>query len=107
MLAGYYRAGPALEGTACGSGRWCQEGSCVPNMKKPVAGSNKPGVWSDWAVGPCRSGCTHGSLGFQEKTRHCDQSRIIHTVDGCKGPATTMDFCDDSAVCNTRKEKER
>ena len=72
-----------------------------------VAGSNKPGEWSEWVAGQCQSGCTEGSLGFQEKTRHCEQSRIIHTVGGCKGPATTVGFCDDSRICNTRKEISR
>ena len=45
-----------------------------------------------------------GSLGYQEKTRECEQSRIIHTVDGCRGPATGIDFCDDSNICQARKE---
>ena len=72
-----------------------------------MGGSNQPGKWSDWVAGDCRSGCTQGSLGYQEKTRHCEQSRIIHTVDGCKGPATTIDFCDDRAICTTRKDLER
>ena len=34
--AGYYRAGPALEGTACGAGSWCRAGTCVPR-DKPVS----------------------------------------------------------------------
>ena len=37
---GYYRAGPALEGTACGTGLWCHGGKCVKNVKKPVSNSH-------------------------------------------------------------------
>ena len=41
---GYYRAGPALEGTACGDGFWCRAGKCVKNVKPAVDGSAEPGV---------------------------------------------------------------
>ena len=41
---GYYRAGPALEGTACGAGFWCRSGKCVKNVKPAVDGSADPGV---------------------------------------------------------------
>ena len=41
---GYYRAGPALEGTACGAGFWCRAGKCVKNVKPAVDGSADPGV---------------------------------------------------------------
>ena len=41
---GYYRAGPALEGTACGDGFWCRAGKCVKNVKPAVDGSADPGV---------------------------------------------------------------
>ena len=106
--SGYYRAGPALEGTACGEGKWCQGGSCVANKK--VSGSPQPpqpGRWSDWVAGRCQSGCTVGSLGSREKTRHCQQDRIIHTLDDCREPKTGMDFCDDTAICDSRKELSR
>ena len=63
--AGYYRSGPALEGTACGrgyklfslfftsllgvntlySGKWCLGGECVTNTKATSSSSStKPGV---------------------------------------------------------------
>jgi len=101
---GYYRAGPALEGTACGTGLWCHGGKCVKNVKKPVENSQKAGRWSDWKKGACKSGCTVGSRGYQEKTRECQQSRLVHTVDGCRGPASGIDFCDDNAICSARKD---
>ena len=72
-----------------------------------VSGSQQPGRWSEWRAGRCQSGCTVASLGYQEKTRECEQSRIIHTVDGCRGPKTGMDFCDDSSICQTRKDLSR
>jgi len=101
---GYYRAGPALEGTACGAGFWCRAGECVRNIKPAVDGSAEPGKWSEWRRDSCQSGCTEGSMGFRLKTRECKQSRLVHTLDGCRGPATGMDFCDDSTICGARKD---
>merc|ERR1711892_1600874 len=101
---GYYRAGPALEGTACGKGFWCRAGKCVKNVKPAVDGSADPGKWSEWKRESCQSGCTEKSVGFRLKTRECQQSRLVHTLDGCRGPATGMDFCDDSAICGSRKD---
>ena len=71
---------------------------------RQVSGSEQPGRWSDWRAGRCQSGCTAASLGYREKTRQCEQSRIIHTVDGCRGPKTGMDFCDDTDICHSRKD---
>ena len=55
---------------------------------------------------PCsRSGCTVGSTGYQEKSREClHQSRLVHTVQGCPGPATGFDFCDDTNLCGQRRD---
>jgi len=112
---GYYRAGPALEGTACGDGSWCMEGKCVKNVKPPVGGSADPGKWSEWKKDSCQSGCTGAakdgkdfSVGFRLKTRECQQkSRLVHTLDGCRGPATGMDFCEDATICRDRKDTTR
>ena len=89
-------------------------------MQPAVGGSQEPGQWTEWRKQSCQSGCTEGSLGYQEKTRECQQSRLVHTLrsglpsglegicnlcSGCRGPATGMDFCDDSSIClGSRKD---
>ena len=46
-----------------------------------------------------------GSTGYQEKSREClHQSRLVHTVQGCPGPATGFDFCDDTNLCSQRRD---
>ena len=46
-----------------------------------------------------------GSTGYQEKSREClHQSRLVHTVQGCPGPATGFDFCDDTNLCGQRRD---
>ena len=46
-----------------------------------------------------------GSTGYQEKSREClHQSRLVHTVQGCPGPATGFDFCDDTKLCGRRRD---
>jgi len=71
--------------------------------------SPKPGEWSDWQVGGCESGCTKyplapgqygNSLGFRMKKRECvHPNNRIHSVEGCQGRSSSMDFCDDGGVC--------
>ncbi len=102
---GYYRAGPALEGTACGQGKWCRHGECVIN-DKPVI-EEDPGNWSEWAFSTCQSGCLPNSLGYRTKRRSCQRSRLIHTLEGCRGPTTGMDFCSDDSICPTRKAMDK
>ena len=123
---------------------WCNAGHCVKNTKKPVkqkiailananttsllqvGNSQKPGQWTEWKKGACKSGkvvggwgkltgvllfidqgCTENSKGYQEMTRECQQPNLVHTVQGCRGPATTMNFCDDTNICAARKDTSR
>jgi len=102
---GYYRAGPALEGTACGQGKWCRHGECVTNTK-PVK-QEDPGNWSEWAYSTCQSGCLPNSLGYRTKRRTCQRGRLIHTLAGCRGPTTGMDFCSDDNICPVRKDTDK
>ncbi|KAJ8880452.1 hypothetical protein PR048_016922 [Dryococelus australis] len=60
--SGYYFAGPALEGTSCGPGKWCHGGECVIMKKKKPVHVVKGG-WSDWKQGKCSSGCIIKSRG--------------------------------------------
>jgi len=104
---GYYRAGPALEGTACAEGNtmWCRRGQCVPNDKATV--EVNPGTWSDWKHSSCQSGCLPQSLGYRTKRRTCQRGRLVHTLAGCRGPTTGMDFCKDDNICPTRKDTDK
>lgn len=99
--AGYYRSGPALEGTSCGDGKWCQGGSCIPN---PKASDPKPGEWSQWVREDCRSGCTEGSRGYREKRRSCLTGRLVHSLDGCQGPSSGIEFCEDTGICQGKED---
>eukprot|EP00096_Caligus_rogercresseyi_P009552 TRINITY_DN3254_c1_g1_i1.p1 TRINITY_DN3254_c1_g1~~TRINITY_DN3254_c1_g1_i1.p1 ORF type:complete len:740 (+),score=167.70 TRINITY_DN3254_c1_g1_i1:104-2221(+) len=91
---GIYRAGPALEGTLCGEGKWCREGKCVKS-KDAVAASTS-GTWSEWTKGPCESSCTAGSKGVRKNTRTCNNPYRT-----CNGKSTDVELCDDS--CSSRQ----
>jgi len=106
-MKAYYRAGPALEGTACGADSWCKGGQCV-QRPAGVAADPKPGQWSDWKVEGCKSGCTKtdwgNSLGYRIKKRECIHSNNrIYSPEGCQGRTSSMDFCDDSSVCGSNR----
>ncbi|QQP57206.1 Uncharacterized protein FKW44_002120, partial [Caligus rogercresseyi] len=79
---GIYRAGPALEGTLCGEGKWCREGKCVKS-KDAVAASTS-GTWSD------------GIQGRPKNTRTCNNPYRT-----CNGKSTDVELCDDS--CSSRQ----
>ena len=57
--AGYYLAGPALEGTSCADGRECRGGQCLPVLNIPGTGdfTSVAGDWSNWKVESCSSCC--------------------------------------------------
>jgi len=104
---GYYRAGPALEGTACGEGKWCREGICTANTKVGSNPTSGQGSWSDWSFTACRSGCTEDSMGYQTKRRTCQRGRLIHSLKDCRGPSSGIDFCPDSGICPVRKDTSK
>jgi len=92
---GYYRSGPALEGTNCGHNKICHMGECVENEISP--GEYLACQWSEWTSEPCQSGCIKGSRGFVKKTRH----RITRKAklskgpkQTCKGKTTEIELCD-------------
>nr|CAD7413736.1 unnamed protein product [Timema poppensis] len=127
--SGFYFAGPALEGTSCGTGKWCQGGICVPmKNKKPV--KVVKGGWSKWQLGECSSGCTLKSkaevscsnatlydsnallnmfkrtkccnIGFQSRRRTCDNPKPVNTEEGCEGPSFDKVLCKDDKSCGNR-----
>ncbi|XP_071455114.1 A disintegrin and metalloproteinase with thrombospondin motifs adt-2-like [Hetaerina americana] len=97
--SGFYFAGPALEGTVCGSGKSCQGGNCVKSKAtgKPI----KPikGGWSDWKSSGCSSGCIEKSKGYQERRRVCDNPKPVYSNDGCEGPSFDVTTCVDDKLC--------
>lgn len=98
---GYYFAGPALTGTQCSEGMWCDTGRCVrrPNSiaSAPLADKRKGG-WSAWQVGECESGCLLGSRGFQRRRRRCDNPVPVPPNENCEGSSYDTVRCDDVKV---------
>ena len=78
---------PALEGTACGPGRWCRAGACVTSEARDEAetlgGGRVSGGWSAWSEAGCRGPCLYsvtgslarGSTGLVLASRNCDNPR--------------------------------
>ncbi|KAJ8925540.1 hypothetical protein NQ315_009380 [Exocentrus adspersus] len=101
--SGYYFAGPALEGTQCGKGKYCYGGNCVSKQPpKPV--KTIPGGWGPWKVGICNSGCIEKSVGYQKKHRFCNNPAPVNTDEGCEGPSVEFGLCNDNKICKAKKE---
>ena len=96
-LRGYYRAGPALEGTPCGADKVCNSGNNNNNNNNKVCNSGNcvkntisPGVtsaahWSEWSTSECKSGCIVRSKGYKEKTRTCIKQTPVTIGSTCPG----------------------
>ncbi|KAE8744445.1 hypothetical protein FOCC_FOCC008920 [Frankliniella occidentalis] len=96
--SGFYFAGPALTGTSCGAGKWCQGGQCVP-MKRKKPTKVVKGGWSPWRSEPCQSGCIAKARGFQKRRRSCTNPRPVNTDEGCEGSSVDVVLCKDDRVC--------
>lgn len=94
--AGFYRAGPALEGTPCGLDKICEHGKCQKNTIS--AGATSVSSWSSWTTGSCQSGCITRSKGFKKMTRTCNKQIPVTIKSGCPGSSTDVQFCSD-ATC--------
>jgi len=91
---GYYRAGPALEGTPCGRDLICHQGECVKNTISP--GVTNTANWSEWSgTGTCESGCIPRSQGFIKKTRICNKKSPVTINSICPGSTTEVTLCDE------------
>ena len=72
---GVFRVGPALEGTKCGEGRWCNDGRCVTaqfhqggggSHTSSAGSTGKQGPYfGPWSDGTCESECLFGSKGYK------------------------------------------
>lgn len=101
--SGFYHAGPALEGTECGWGRYCRGGECTSKIPpKPL--QVIPGGWGAWKDGTCSSGCIEKSLGYQNRQRQCNNPTPVNTDQGCEGSSFESALCKDEKICQkTRK----
>ncbi|XP_017772302.1 PREDICTED: A disintegrin and metalloproteinase with thrombospondin motifs 6-like [Nicrophorus vespilloides] len=102
--SGYYHAGPALEGTQCGKGKYCYGGDCVAKTPpKPV--DTVPGGWGPWKTGSCTSGCILKSQGYQDKRRICNSPYPLNTDKGCEGSSYEIGLCKDDKLCSKKKRR--
>ncbi|GFX62562.1 a disintegrin and metalloproteinase with thrombospondin motifs adt-1 [Trichonephila clavipes] len=94
---GYYAAGPALEGTYCGSKKWCRNGECISWGSEKI--KVVKGGWSDWDKGKCKSGCVKKSRAVIADKRYCNNPKPKNTEKYCEGDNLRIHFCDDSKLC--------
>lgn len=96
---GYFFAGPALQGTECGYGKWCDVGNCVNKMPLTTT-TRKPTTpnWGPWKYGSCKSLCISFSKGVQIKERACSESDDL-----CFGLSSSVKLCDDRQICKKRE----
>ncbi|KAG5886065.1 hypothetical protein JTB14_009513 [Gonioctena quinquepunctata] len=100
--SGYYFAGPALEGTHCGKGKYCYGGNCLKkDLPKPV--KTAPGGWGPWKEGTCNSGCIEKSMGHFLKRRFCNNPTPVNTDKGCTGTSIEFGLCSDDKMCKGKK----
>ncbi|XP_076034789.1 uncharacterized protein LOC143021271 [Oratosquilla oratoria] len=99
---GYFKAGPALDGTFCGDGSWCVAGKCTPWP----AGASPPvvvqGGWSAWHQEECQSGCLESATGVQISHRRCNNPKPQNTLQRCQGLDTSLVLCSDDKLCPKR-----
>ncbi|XP_074000179.1 A disintegrin and metalloproteinase with thrombospondin motifs adt-2-like isoform X1 [Rhodnius prolixus] len=88
---------PALEGTSCGSDKWCRSGRCVGRNN----GHSQSGGWSDWSpYSECASACLSddtghlsASTGVMVATRLCNSPRPENGGDPCVGSDKKYKMC--------------
>lgn len=104
--SGFFFAGPALQGTDCGNGRWCEGGSCVSRKKLSMSPTTttttsrpQAPTWGEWQGFRCKSECIKYSKGFQMKSRQCSSTK----KQACDGLSLSVEICDDRAICKARK----
>ena len=101
---GYFRAGPALEGTRCSKSpeKVCIEGQCSAKPANvPSATSDRP-KWSPWSrFGECTGGCITGSVGVEKRTRTCiyPPQAPVASSNGCTGRGMEVRACGNFQNC--------
>nr|XP_053648311.1 A disintegrin and metalloproteinase with thrombospondin motifs 18-like [Cherax quadricarinatus] len=99
---GYFKAGPALDGTFCGNKSWCIAGVCT-RWRMDTAPSVVAGGWGDWHHNQCTSGCLFNARGVEVSQRTCSNPKPKNTIERCQGVSTLLHTCDDQEVCKGRR----
>ncbi|KAM6981431.1 A disintegrin and metalloproteinase with thrombospondin motifs 17 isoform 2-T3 [Aplochiton taeniatus] len=82
---------PPLDGTECGSDKWCRAGECVSKTPIPQHVDGDWSPWSQWSM--CSRTCGTGAQFRQRKCdnpppgpggRHCQRASVEHKA--CEGP---------------------
>eukprot|EP00096_Caligus_rogercresseyi_P015326 TRINITY_DN7776_c0_g1_i1.p1 TRINITY_DN7776_c0_g1~~TRINITY_DN7776_c0_g1_i1.p1 ORF type:complete len:386 (-),score=72.14 TRINITY_DN7776_c0_g1_i1:206-1363(-) len=96
---GYWRAGPALDGTRCHykENKVCLYGNCIDDDRRPL--SNAKPAWTEWTEGPCKSGCIVRSTGVKEKNRECKVPKPLPITTRCPGIDKKVGLCGDYPKC--------
>ena len=113
-----YKAGPALDGTACAAGPiwrngtddnaviegteedalgYCLAGDCIFSTSY----SSRNSMWSEPMRGPCKSACIKRSRGFRTVKRFCRA--------GCEEGSDVEEWselCDDDSICGERQRRQ-
>lgn len=87
--AGFFFAGPALPGTLCGNDKWCDGGIC--QIKKNTITTTSTTTRPKQTSVLCKSECLKYGKGVQKTQRHAEIDSV------------TVNVCDDSTFCKTRK----
>jgi a disintegrin and metalloproteinase with thrombospondin motifs 18 len=86
---GFFFAGPALPGTFCGNGKWCNGGKC--EFKKHISASTSTTKRPKQTQEICKSECLKYGKGVQKTKHHAEIDSV------------TVNICDDSRICKARK----
>nr|CRZ24316.1 BMA-ADT-2 [Brugia malayi] len=89
---------PALEGTFCGSSKWCELGRCVPwpGVGPTAIPKRIDGQWSEWSAISCQScNCADiaGSIGISTSTRRCSNPSPANGGAECVGATLRAIIC--------------
>ncbi|XP_022079326.1 A disintegrin and metalloproteinase with thrombospondin motifs 13-like isoform X2 [Acanthaster planci] len=98
---------PVMEGTDCGTDKWCLDGQCVQRMPLPDA---VDGQWSTWGgqfgsaeFGPCSRSCGGG---VRSRMRYCDNPPPSNGGRGCEGTNVEYIVCE-TQPCATSQDDFR
>ncbi|XP_035252596.1 A disintegrin and metalloproteinase with thrombospondin motifs 17-like [Anguilla anguilla] len=79
---------PPLEGTECGTDKWCRDGSCVSKAPLPQHADGDWGPWSSWST--CSRTC---GTGARFRQRKCDNPPPGPTGRPCQGGSVEQQAC--------------
>ncbi|XP_064650357.1 A disintegrin and metalloproteinase with thrombospondin motifs 6-like [Lineus longissimus] len=92
---------PMLEGTECGTGKWCTGGGCTEYGEDGPSAIN--GSWSSWSSfwSPCSRTCGGG---VKIKQRYCNNPKPLYGGTKCKGVDLMADICN-IQPCETSQDE--